>query len=104
MLKFVEIDCFMLSIFRVQGQSMEPYIKEGSFVLTRGFFPWERPKKEEIVLARDPRNGRTLLKRVNRQEGANYWLEGDNKDASTDSRTFGTISSKNILGKVFLTV
>ena len=81
---------------------MEPYIKEGSFVLTRGFFPWERPKKEGVVLARDPRNGRMLLKRVNRRKGANYWLEGDNKDASTDSRTFGTISKEHILGKVLL--
>lgn len=51
-------------------------------------------------MARDPRDGKTIIKRIIKIENNRYFVEGDNKAASTDSRDFGMIDKDNIIGKV----
>lgn len=91
----------MVQIFRIQGKSMEPYAWGNDFVVVRKFFFWERPRVGDVVLARDPRQTtRILCKHIARQTESTYWLEGDNAQASTDSRAFGAVAKNALLGKV----
>src|SRR5579859_7677445 len=96
-------------IFTVSGKSMEPKIQEGQkvVVLKKRFVPI---KKGDIVVAKNPRNERILLKRIKeirhsglsriKKNDTSYFLIGDNGKESTDSRDFGWISKKNIIGKI----
>ena len=60
------------------------------------------PVVGDIVVARRPdRREVVLVKRVAAQlDGARYVLKGDNPTASTDSRSFGTVTKEDLLGKV----
>lgn len=99
------------------GPSMLPTINEAGDVLLidlltprlRGY------KKGDIVLAKSPMNPNThLCKRVVAESGGSarvdnaefavpqgyFWLEGDNKDHSLDSRTFGPVPEALAVGLV----
>ena len=80
--------------FVVEGESMLPAYQPGDQVVvdTKGYFSRE-VRAGDVVVAVDPRDpARRLIKRVVRVEGGDIWLEGDNPDASTDSRHFGPVS------------
>lgn len=91
--------------FVVRGQSMEPTFREGQTLLVSSIpYLFRQPGIGDIVVVKDPRDGRLLLKRIvtfvpsrirPREE---YFVSGDNPSASTDSRIFGPITNKNILG------
>ena len=85
--------------FLVEGDSMSPALNDGDTVLVR---PLADIKVGDIVLADHPyRSSVTILKRVARIEGdGQVTLIGDNEAASTDSRTFGPVSIKSIIGRV----
>ncbi len=90
--------------FQVEGKSMEPAVRQDERVLV---FTWayafSKPKEGDLIVCYDPKEAkRKLLKRVIRISGLQIWVEGDNKKSSTDSREFGPIAKKNILGKVLL--
>lgn len=86
---------------------MLPTLKSSQDVLVFNWaYIFSRPKKGDIVVLR--RNGQELVKRVQKVQGYEYFVEGDNKQVcrccgkkeSTDSRSFGTIDRSEILGKV----
>ncbi len=80
---------------------MEPTLKEGETVLVnRLVYIIREPKIKEVVAVRDPRDKKVLIKRVARKENGLYFVLGDNKESSTDSREFGMIKKKEIVGKV----
>jgi nickel-type superoxide dismutase maturation protease len=85
-------------IFRVAGDSMLPALKDGDLVLID-----RRAELEtgDIVLARHPfRQSVKIIKRIAEiLPGEKYFLLSDNPDEGTDSRSFGAISAKDILGK-----
>ena len=90
--------------FRVEGNSMMPNFKPGDFVIvSRWQFVFGNPHTGDVVAMRDPRDpARILLKRImsiNKSENK-IFLEGDNKEASSDSRTFGSVQNYNVIGKV----
>ncbi|NET09348.1 MAG: S26 family signal peptidase [Symploca sp. SIO2B6] len=66
------------------------------------------PQPGDIVLVDDPRQpGFHLVKRVINiqapsppQVQPDYWVEGENRLESTDSRSFGYVPHRCILGKV----
>ena len=89
----------MIRRFTVIGKSMEPTYREGDVVLT--VLP-RRLRINDVVVCRDPRDERRMiLKRITRQKNdSSYDVRGDNERASTDSRVFGSLVKKNILGKV----
>jgi nickel-type superoxide dismutase maturation protease len=53
-----------------------------------------------VVVEREERPGVFLIKRIVRMQGQKYWVEGDNKHSSTDSRQWGAIEGSEILGRV----
>lgn len=80
---------------------MLPTLKPGDMVLVnRMSYLFLSPKINDIVAVKDPREGKVLIKRIMKIEGKSYFVQGDNKNASTDSRVFGMIGRINIIGKV----
>ena len=84
---------------------MEPFYKEGDFVFVNGLSYWmSYPKVKDVVVLYHPaENHRLLLKRIMKtgksKRGLVYWVEGINKEKSSDSRDFGWISKERIVGK-----
>ena len=80
---------------------MAPTLLEGDMVLVNRFSYWLRkPGFKDIVALKDPRDGKVLIKRIIKSDGQKYFVQGDNKNHSTDSRVFGMIRKENIVGKV----
>lgn len=59
-----------------------------------------KPKIGDIIAVPDPRDGKTIIKRIIKMENNLYFVEGDNKAESTDSRNFGLLEKDDIIGKV----
>lgn len=80
---------------------MVPAIEEDDRVLlNRLSYLFTSPQVNDIVAFRDPRDGKVLIKRITKIEGKRYFVQGDNKNSSTDSRIFGMIDRRDIIGKV----
>lgn len=82
---------------------MTPILEPGQIVLVNRFsYLFAKPKKGDIVALKDPRDKKVLIKRITEIAGNTYFVEGDNKKHSTDSRVFGMIRKQEIIGKVIL--
>jgi len=88
--------------YRVSGRSMEPTYGDGSVLLISKGIIKLGIKREDVILALDPRDKRPLLKRIVGISGEGISIEGDNVNESTDSRVFGLVQKENIIGKVIL--
>jgi nickel-type superoxide dismutase maturation protease len=82
-----------------EGNSMLPTLKDGDKVLV------DRTAEiavGDIVVARHPvEQTSELIKRVERiNEHGHYFLVGDNREDSNDSRHFGAVTREYITGKV----
>lgn len=88
-----------LFIVTVKGNSMNPTLKNNESVLMMKYWFLE-PKIKDIVLCKHPITEKFLIKRLIKNNNNLFWVEGDNKEESTDSRGFGWIEKKYILGKV----
>ena len=74
---------------------MLPTLAPGEWVIVRRDVA---PRAGALVLVRRP--GRLVVKRVVRLAEDGVWVEGDNAEASTDSRTFGPVNAADVLGEV----
>lgn len=110
----------------VPSGSMTPTILEGDRIFesklaydlkipftTSRFVTWSNPKRGDIVVFYSPRTGQRLVKRVVAVPGDlfemggshavlpadKYFVMGDNRDHSFDSRNFGLVDRGRILGK-----
>lgn len=81
----------------VDGASMEPTLESGDRVLALRGLP---VRAGHLVLAADPRTGRTVVKRVADVRGGLVVLRGDNPARSTDSRHFGPVPRRLVRGRV----
>lgn len=80
---------------------MYPKLHQGQHVLSfNWFYFFFSPKKGDIVIARVKKL--KVIKKIKKVRGDEIFLEGENKKESTDSRSYGWINKKQILGKVFL--
>ena len=86
--------------FLVEGDSMAPTVLNGDSVLVD---PHAQIQTGDIIAADHPyKKSVKLIKRVESIDGLTGRIElnGDNRDSSTDSRSFGTIRKSDIAGKV----
>ncbi|MCF8539794.1 MAG: S26 family signal peptidase [Candidatus Nanopelagicales bacterium] len=90
---------FPYFLVRVIGPSMEPTLRNGDV--------WVASRRvsgvsvgDVVVFAHPLRTSLTEVKRVMRPEGDAWWLEGDNAEFSTDSRSYGPVPQSNLRGIV----
>jgi nickel-type superoxide dismutase maturation protease len=101
--------------FEVEGSSMLPTYAPGDRVLVHRFaYVKTRPKPGDVVVVRLPGpERRAAVKRVAAGQGDavpgregqvlgedEWWVLGDNAAESTDSRHFGPVHTREIVGKV----
>lgn len=78
---------------------MGPLIKNGQKVFVSKIpYVIRYPKIGDIVMFRH--GGKNFIKRISKVQNGKYYLTGDNKKDSLDSRKIGWISREQILGKV----
>lgn len=87
---------FPIRKFVVREDSMLPTLRPGDMILTN---KWAPISSGQIVVAKT--GHRLLLKRVERVRRGEVFLIGDNPEHSRDSRQFGWIPKRNVLGVVF---
>ncbi|MEK7573403.1 MAG: S26 family signal peptidase [Patescibacteria group bacterium] len=86
---------FPLLKFRIEENSMSPFLNQGDLVI---IFRTKNVKKTDVVVFEKDED--FYIKRVSKLEDSRYFLEGDNKKESKDSRKFGWIPKQQIVGKV----
>ena len=89
--------------FRVTGNSMQPLLQPGEeVVINPDAYKKALPQVNDVVVAIHPsKESLEIVKRISSiSEDGKFFLLGDNLDCSTDSRSFGTVSLENIVGKV----
>jgi|JI6StandDraft_1071083.scaffolds.fasta_scaffold69072_2 signal peptidase I len=110
----------IIAISNADGVSMDPTIKSGDIVIIDrfSFRYFYTLKKDDIVVAVQPVNPEiSICKRIVEVGGGtvpygpgvqiplkHYWLEGDNKTKSYDSRHHGCVPENLILGKVLFVI
>ena len=89
----------MVKVRRIVGESMSPTLVPGDIVLLWTFLP--RYKIGDIVMVRH--NGLEKIKRIHDvdKQNARVYLLGDNPAHSTDSRAFGWLDVRSVVGKVW---
>jgi nickel-type superoxide dismutase maturation protease len=72
---------------RVRGPSMAPTLRDGDVILARNH---RAPRTGDVVVVTwVSRPGQLSIKRVTSHDTTGWYVEGDNKRASTDSRELG---------------
>jgi signal peptidase I len=90
----------LLARLKIIGHSMEPQIKNGETILVSKIPYWfKTPQINDIVAFKDS-SEKILVKRIVKIENRRYFVEGDNKRDSLDSRKFGDISKDKIIGEI----
>jgi signal peptidase I len=98
----------------LRGDSMSPNFNDGDWLLFRLLPAKVRVGKlvgKVVLIQRNSDLGKDFLqvKRVinadesnesNESNETKFWVEGDNKSASTDSRSWGALDSTEVIGKL----
>lgn len=94
----------------VEGASMAPTFNRGDWLIVRRFQPRSKPRVrvgDILLIEREELPGALVIKRLTaiRSDSPNrhyptYWVEGDNKEISQDSRAWGALDGEEIVGKV----
>lgn len=88
----------LLSKIKVLGHSMEPTIRHQQEILVSSIpFFLRKPKVRDIVMLQ---RRQYIIKRIVKIKNNQFYVVGDNDKESTDSRNFGWIDRKEIIGKV----
>ena len=77
---------------------MEPTLHEEDVVLISSLpYLFKNPKVEDVIVLK---RQKYIIKRITKEDRGKFFVEGDNKKESTDSRDFGWVFKKEIFGKV----
>ncbi len=91
----------MLSIIKVQGESMMPELADGDFVMISRLF-WTLKPQDKVVV--DHSTYHKVIKQIKMYEPEKgLLLEGLN-DASLSTEKLGWVQPKQIIGKVILSI
>ncbi|HYF10883.1 MAG TPA: nickel-type superoxide dismutase maturation protease [Actinomycetota bacterium] len=89
--------------FRIQvvGGSMRPALEPGEWAIA--VRAAAAGPGDVVVVEHPERPGFELVKRlIDVAPGDELWVEGDARDGSTDSRTFGAVAPGQLVGRVVL--
>lgn len=88
--------------YKIEGHSMSPTFQDQQKILVnRLVYLFKKPQIGDIIAAKI--DGKIFIKRINRIKKEQYFLSGDNPNDSFDSKKFGSILKKQIIGKVIYT-
>ncbi len=97
--------------FIVNGASMVPTFENGDYLIVDELtYRFRHPSHGEVIIFRYPKDpSKFFIKRIIGLPGETvdgttlgadqYFVEGDNRDASSDSRIWGAVPQKNIIGR-----
>ena len=79
---------------------MEPVLNNGDFVIYIPIKAYNSSlSRETIVIAKHPNiSNKLIIKRIKEIKNNGYFLLGENKHSSSDSRHFGLINHKKVIG------
>ncbi len=81
---------------------MCPAFKSGDVVLVNKLaYFLSKPKIRDVI---EVKREKYINKRITKIDGDQFFIQGDNKKESTDSRNFGWVGRKEILGKIMLKI
>ena len=92
---------FPLKRFKIKNDSMLPTIKAREEVITISYI-LSKPKVGDIIVFKHIVPPFIFCKRIKKIINEEVWVEGENKKVSFDSRKFGFVEKKNIIGKVII--
>ena len=101
---------FVVQPFKISGMSMLPTLKDSDLIVVSklALLSGKDFQPGDIVAFFDPAAGKNILiKRVNGKEqdsSKRYFVLGDNIGNSLDSRQFGAVAEKRIIGKAVLVI
>lgn len=106
---------FVVEGFVVRGDSMEPAIHNGEYIIINKLaYVRNEPKRGDVLVATPRIYPNPVIKRVVGLPGetitevkltkGEYFLMGDNRDVSVDSREMGPVDRWDIKGKVVLII
>ena len=86
---------------------MRPTFNDGDWLLFRAVPPpiarkLQRLVGKVVIVERESYPGVHFIKRIVSADHLGIWVEGDNKEVSTDSRSWGAITPDEVVGVVLL--
>lgn len=89
----------LLSKFTIKGHSMEPFIGQNDTVLVSSIpYFFKDPKVKDIIVFRK-KSDKYFIKRITKIKNGKYFVRGDNKKDSLDSRKLGLVQRSQIIAK-----
>ena len=114
----VPIRLWIAQPFIVSGASMEPTFQNGDYLIVDELsYNFEQPQKNDVVIFRYPLDpSKYFIKRIEGLPGekiktngreitlktGEYFVMGDNRGASSDSRVWGPLKENFIVGRAFV--
>lgn len=107
-LYFYREDALGIGLYHIPSASMQPTLKTGDIIIVDTWaYRSANAKQDEVILFKKSiQNKRIYVKRIEKTKfnstsnQTSYFVVGDNKKRSSDSRHFGWVAHSNVIGKV----